>query len=297
MNIQNFIKQFFKNQLISYVDVGAADNIGGRWKKISKNLRFIGFEPNEKEFKKIKNNNFGKFKIFNFAVGDINGFKHLNILESSLASSFLEPDYKSLINYPNPERFKIKKKTKLVVKKLDSLRLNKIDFLKVDTQGYNLNVLKGAKTSLIDMLGVEVETEFMKIYKNQDLFEDIKKYLEKNNFYFVNFYNLRRWSLIKNFSYGKTIFCNSLFLKKLSSQDLKNHDKIIKFVIICILYNILDIAYFTVEKSFLQSSQKNKIKKLLKQLENKSFTTRIYVSFYNRLNKFLNKQNELFPTF
>ena len=68
MNIKNFIRLFFKNQLISYVDVGAADNINTRWKVISEYLEFIGFEPNYDEYKKIKNKNFGKFKLFNFAV-------------------------------------------------------------------------------------------------------------------------------------------------------------------------------------------------------------------------------------
>ena len=38
---------------------------------------------------------------------------------------------------------------------------------------------------------------------------------------FINFYNLRRWSHSKEFNYGKTIFCNSLFLKKLKQKDLK----------------------------------------------------------------------------
>ena len=84
-------------------------------------------------------------------------------------------------------------------------------------------------------MGIEIETEFLNIYKNQHLFEDIKKFLESKNFYFVNFYNLRRWSHSKNYLYGKTIFCNSLFLKKLEVNDFKNPKKIIKYIIICIL--------------------------------------------------------------
>tara|TARA_Y100000816_G_scaffold291103_1_gene281465 strand:- start:2592 stop:3485 length:894 start_codon:yes stop_codon:yes gene_type:complete len=297
VSIQNFIKQFFKNQLLSYIDVGAADDINQRWKKISKNLEFIGFEPNPEEYKKIKNKNFGKFKLFNFAVGDRNGFKKLNILFSSYASSFLKPNFELLKEYPNSERFKIKKKINLKVRKIDSLKLKKIDFIKIDTQGYNLKVLKGASKSLDNILGIEIETEFLNIYEKQDLFEDIKIYLQNKNFYFINFYNLRRWSHSKEFNYGKTIFCNSLFLKKLNEKDLKNYNKILKYVIICILYNVLDLAYKAIKKSSIPIQQKQKIIKFLKRSNKKSFFTKLYISIYNRVSRFFKKQNELFPTF
>ena len=297
MNIQNFIKQFLKNQLITYVDVGAADNISKRWGKISKNLKFIGFEPNYEEYIKIKNKNFAKFKLFNFAVGDKNQLGKLNILKSTFASSFLKPNFKILKDYPNSDRFKLKKKIQLKVKKIDSLKLRQIDFLKIDTQGFNLKVLKGAEKSLDSVLGLEIETEFVKIYKNQYLFEDIKKYLEKKNFFFVNFYNLRRWSHSKDYFYGKSIFCNSLFLKKLDVNDLKNYNKLIKYVIICILYNVLDIAHLIVVKSSITSCQKKTIIKYLKKLNKKFFLTKIYISIYNRVCRFFNIESELFPTF
>ena len=146
-------------------------------------------------------------------------------------------------------------------------------------------------------MGIEIETEFLNIYKNQHLFEDIKKFLESKNFYFVNFYNLRRWSHSKNYLYGKTIFCNSLFLKKLEVNDFKNPKKIIKYIIICILYNVLDIAELTIKKSYLPNIQKNKMIKHLKFFNKKLFITKLYVAFYNRVSRYFKKQNELFPTF
>ena len=219
MNLKTFIKVFFKNQLITFIDIGAADTINKRWKKISKNLNFIGFEPNYEEYIKIKNKEYGKFNLFNFALGEYNGKKTLNILESEYASSFLTPNYNVLREFSNLKRFKIKKKVNLKVKTIDSLNLKSADFVKIDTQGYNLKILKGAKKTLKKIIGIEIETEFLSIYKKQDLFEDIKIYLEKNNFNFINFYNLRRWSSKDDFLYGRTIFCNSLFLKNLTIKN------------------------------------------------------------------------------
>ncbi len=297
MSIKKFIKIFFKNQLITYIDVGAADNINQRWKKISNNLDFVGFEPNYEEYKKIKNLNFAKFKIFNFALGEFNGYKKLNILKSKFASSFLQPNFKVLKNFKNLARFKIEKKINIKMRKLDSINLEKADFMKIDTQGYNLKVLKGSRKTLKKMIGIEVETEFVKIYENQDLFEDTKKFLEKKNFIFINFLNLRRWSSNENFAYGRTVFCNSLFLKKLSNKDFKDKKIVLKYILICMLYNNLDLAEKILKVSKLNLETKKQILIYIKYLNRKNFIIRLYVSFFNRLNKFLKKENELFPTF
>ena len=297
MNLKTFIKVFFKNQLITFIDIGAADTINKRWKKISKNLNFIGFEPNYEEYIKIKNKEYGKFNLFNFALGEYNGKKTLNILESEYASSFLTPNYNVLREFSNLKRFKIKKKVNLKVKTIDSLNLKSADFVKIDTQGYNLKILKGAKKTLKKIIGIEIETEFLSIYKKQDLFEDIKIYLEKNNFNFINFYNLRRWSSKDDFLYGRTIFCNSLFLKKLNYKELRNKKIVIKYILICILYNNLDIAYKTLYECKLNKNEKEDMMNFIKSLNKKNYLTKIYVSAYNRLSRLLNKDNELFPTF
>ena len=297
MNIKTFIKIYLKNQLIPYIDVGAADNINPRWKIISEFLDFIGFEPNKKEFKKIHNKNFGKFKMYNFALGNKNQIKQINILRSEFASSFLTPNYDDLKKFTNSQRFEIKKKLNINVKKLDSLQLAKADFIKIDTQGYNIEVLKGSKKILKKIIGVEIETEFFRIYKNQKLFEDTKKFLENKKFEFINFYNLRRWSVSKSYGYGKLIFCNSLFLKKLSKEDLKKKNVIIKYVIICILYNNLDLAFDTINKSSFSIDEKKEMINFISLRNKKNIFVKFYVSIFNRFFRFINKEDELYPTF
>ena len=135
------------------------------------------------------------------------------------------------------------------------------------------------------------------MYKNQHLFEDIKKYLEKKNFIFINFYNLRRWQLNKSYNYGKLIWCNTLFLRKLKKNDYKNNILVLKYIIICVLYNNLDIAHQTLVKSRLPKHQKNQIRKFLKSENRKSYFIKIYISLFNRLSRFFGKEVELFPTF
>ena len=187
MGIKTLISKHFKNQLLTYVDVGAADNTDTRWWKISKSLEFIGFEPNSDQYKKITNKGFGKYIIHNFALGEKSGSMRLNITKNEFVSSFLFPNFKGVNEYPNSDRFKIKKKISIKIKKLDDLKLKNADFIKIDTQGYNLRVLKGSNSTLNKVLGFDIETEFFQMYKNQHLFEDTKKYLEKKKFHICEF--------------------------------------------------------------------------------------------------------------
>jgi hypothetical protein len=57
-----------------------------------------------------------------------------------------------------------------------------IDYLKVDTQGAELSILKGAGDLLDSARVLEVEVEFNPIYKGQPLFSDVDTFLRDKGF-------------------------------------------------------------------------------------------------------------------
>ena len=126
------------------------------------------------------------------------------------------------------------------MQKIDSFKEN-FDFIKIDTQGYNYNVLVGGKNKLKNTLAIETEVEFVQIYQNQKLFEDIKKYLQSKDFIFIDFIDLRRWSNIKNEIFGRMIFGNTLFIKN-PKRVIKNYTQYKKLITILLIYNKLDLA-------------------------------------------------------
>ena len=68
------------------------------------------------------------------------------------------------------------------------------DFLSIDTQGSELNILMGAKKCLEqNILSLLVEVEFLPIYKNQPLFGDICKFLYKYGFLLSDLSYFRRY--------------------------------------------------------------------------------------------------------
>jgi FkbM family methyltransferase len=69
-------------------------------------------------------------------------------------------------------------------------------WLKLDVQGYELEVLKGAERSIADISVVQAELSFQPIYDGAPLFRDIVEYLEKRNF--------EIYTIIPGFRDGKT---------------------------------------------------------------------------------------------
>jgi FkbM family methyltransferase len=66
-------------------------------------------------------------------------------------------------------------------------KIKDIDFLKIDVQGAELDVLKGGREILKTSVALEVEVEFSGIYENQPLFADVDCFLSDNGFTFFNF--------------------------------------------------------------------------------------------------------------
>ena len=56
------------------------------------------------------------------------------------------------------------------------------DFLKIDTQGYEWEVLQGSKKSLRKINAIQLELSFEDLYQDQNNWLNILKFLENNNF-------------------------------------------------------------------------------------------------------------------
>jgi FkbM family methyltransferase len=69
---------------------------------------------------------------------------------------------------------------------LDSLvaqsPFNKPDFIKIDTQGYELEILKGGEKTLSSAEFVLLEVSFLDIYKNAPLVADVLNFMEEKGF-------------------------------------------------------------------------------------------------------------------
>ncbi len=82
-----------------------------------------------------------------------------------------------------------------------------IDLLWMDIQGAELKALQGLKDKISFVKLIHIEVEFMEIYTNQPLFQDIKIFFDLNGFIFLGFTSKGLYS-------ADAVFVNSNFYKK-----------------------------------------------------------------------------------
>ena len=205
----------FREKNIDYVlDVGANEG------QFVKELRYYGyngkilsFEPILSAHKKLLNNsmNDDNWNVFEpIALGNENSESILNISKNSVSSSLLKISDEHLDNAPE-SRFIDKQKTKQ--RKLEDIFSDfqikeKNIFLKIDTQGYEFEVLKGAENILKDLKGILVEVSLTNLYEGQKDWLEIIEFIKKKGFHL--------WSVDRGFSNkknGKTLQLDLCFFK------------------------------------------------------------------------------------
>ena len=141
------------------------------------------FEPQVDLFEYLtKNfNNFNNISIHNYALGSTNGVSKMFISNNEgQSSSFFEP--KEHLNEHPEVKFE-KGSTTYEIKILDELEIEDIDLLNIDTQGYEMEVLKGSRKLLSQNVKyIILEVNKKELYEGCPLVKDIDIFLKKYGF-------------------------------------------------------------------------------------------------------------------
>lgn len=143
-----------------------------------KNMVF--FEPLDWGFNVLRNNFAGKYFIYQYALGNMNGKVtiHGEADNGGMSSSVLKPK-KHLQYYPNitfPDKYQFE----VEMKKLDDFGFGSTyNMLDIDVQGYELEVLRGGINTLpnIDYVYCEVNRE--ELYEGCPMVEEIDQFLHE----------------------------------------------------------------------------------------------------------------------
>ncbi len=248
----NLIRKLMGNESIRLLDIGAAGGIEkfqDDWQPFINKIEFIMCEPHQAAFNILKNSN---HKIINKALSNERKSENLFFeTQKAECSSMKELNIDYLKKFPKPERFKVIKKNIVETTTIDhEFKLNNFPhFIKIDTEGSELDILKGGEKTLDNVLGLVVETSFSEFHKNQVKFEEIKNYLEKKNIEFIDFLRLVKWERHNHRHHGQIQVADALFLrtpdeilaryksKKMDISVLKN------YLMILVVYNRADYIY------------------------------------------------------
>ena len=192
-------------------DVGAyVGNYSVALHEIFPNAEIYAFEPFNESFKALQENvkQHNQIKIFNTAISNYNGEANLYVnslteTNSLLASEKTDSVIDELIKTKTTEQVKV-----VTVDQFCHLhQISSIDFLKIDIQGNGLKALEGCKDLLKSgrIRVIQVEVEFIKIYKDQHLYHHIASYLEEFGYEFYSMYNLH-FEINERLSWSDAIF-------------------------------------------------------------------------------------------
>jgi FkbM family methyltransferase len=243
---------------LTLLDVGASGGLQERWSLLRKYLRVIGVEPDLEAFNKLVSASEYEDVFLNTALGAAAKDSSLNIAKQRECSSLYPPNHKVLLRYNNPERFFVESNIRVAVNTLDSELESKgvhsIDFIKLDVQGSELDILSGGRKILQTVFGVEVEVEFQPLYSEQPLFGDIDKYLRSSGFELIDIarHFWRRKDAGNERSYrGQLVWGDALYFRSVESwvislDKCQDEEETIammsKAVAICLLYGYPDYA-------------------------------------------------------
>jgi len=172
--------------------------------------------------------------------------------------------------------------------------LPKPDFLSIDTQGSEYDILLGAKGLLEkDILGLMVEVEFKELYKGQALFGDTQELLLSRGFEFIKFSHIGEIAPYRApiglRAEGEQVFADALFLKKhdlIGSSTREDYIKLRKLAFFSIAFNQLERGFLYLERS----KETQVSRQALSQLQGLS-----YLRFLEELERRVSFMKKQFP--
>lgn len=205
-------------KVVTIFDVGA--NIGetvASYHKEFPDAKIMAFEPFQYAFS-ILSNRYQHEKLVRaekLALADYNGEAEVlaqspdNSVLNSLNNSLSRPDSTS------------SNKEKITVQTLDTYvnlnHISQVDFLKIDTEGYELKVLEGAKETIaagkIKMVFAEVG--FHSENKRNTPFADLHQYMMQNDYLLYGVYNIVHFANLPEGSFGNVLYVHKNLLPEI----------------------------------------------------------------------------------
>lgn len=181
----------FAERPLVVVDVGARWGAADVWSSLAPHVHVFGFDPDPEECARLNDLAVQREPRLEtyvpVALGEATKDVTLYVTRQPACSSIYPPREELRAAAPAlSSDLELAETQTIRLRSLDEWCADEgvtyVDGLKLDTQGSELGVLRGATTILPSVLWVEVEVEFNPIYQGQPLFGDVDAFLREHGF-------------------------------------------------------------------------------------------------------------------
>lgn len=268
-------KNFWSDPLV-FSDIGARGGPSKLLNVIAPLTKIIAFEPAIEEHPNIintfKNQNFRKFEIHNTAISGKTEERAFYQTKNPNCSSLYEVLESFKTSYGG-EGYELVKKSSMKTKSLNDICKEndyRFDILKIDVQGAELEILKGASKVINPfMSAIILEVSFLQSYENQCSFGDINSFLRDNCYQFVGLLDATQKSTKSINKYNelgreRLFEADALFIKDLNKVNKYSTRTILGVIMACIITEFFDLA-IEISSKFLEIEESKKINSFIKE--------------------------------
>lgn len=255
------------------LDAGGRYGIHPTWKKFGGALKYYLFEPDRAEADRLRHKYAARQEevaVVDAALHDRPTSVRLNVLSHKGMSSLYKPNQESDWFKSRQGEGDIHREETVEAITVDSFctsRAIALDFMKIDTEGNEFNILKGAMSQLTSsVLGLRCEIYFDSVFDGVALFPKVHDLMLDAGFFLVNLdYNgrgvPRNGYVVYNGPYGVLTSSDAVYLKRVpwilaarSSEDERTIGaRALKCAAFCLANNASDLAFdilLTVRKEY-----------------------------------------------
>jgi FkbM family methyltransferase len=208
---------------LTFVDIGGRRSVVRELRMLAPFAHYVTCEPDTDEAAHLAADNrdgWKRFTVVPSAIAPVSGTASLYQTRKPGMSSLLVPDSMVVRQFARAGRFEVVGCTQVPTIPLDgaAVRYGFTDacFLKLDTQGTELDILRSGETLLSSVRGVEVEASFRAFYRGQPLFADVDAFLREHGFelFLLNRTNIRHMTARPDLvSRRVTVYADALYFR------------------------------------------------------------------------------------
>lgn len=191
----------YMRKLFGFLDIDLVIDVGANSGQYFSFLRdevgykgkVLSFEPIPRLVAEMRTRADAEWQIEAYALGAADGEAEFNVMAGSQFSSVLAPAHVApkLFKEVNQvvERISVKVRTlDSLSRELDLLKQAKSVYLKLDTQGFDLEVLKGATSTLAKVAAVQSELSIRQIYEGAPAYDEAIRFIQSLGFVLSGMY-------------------------------------------------------------------------------------------------------------